>query len=224
MGVERVSERQGLFLAFEGLHGCGKSTQIELLREKLIKEGCEPVVTKEVSGTPLADSIRELAFAPDGEALQDPITLTTLIAASRSTRVNKIIQPALEQNKIVLADRYEGSMLVEQHYGQGVDESYVRTLNDMVTRGIRPALTFVLDVDPVQAQRQRTEREVEGKKPSFWDSQDMTYHQRSREAYLDLAEIEEGWLVINAMRPRCDIADEIYSYVQPYLAGVDSHA
>src|SRR5688572_17579470 len=112
----------GLLVAFEGIHGSGKSTQVTSLQARLTGEGFDVGVTKEVAGTPFADQVFDLAFQEDGEAFENPLIMTLLMAASRASRVAKIIKPALHAGGIVLADRYEGSMLVYQSYCGGVDE------------------------------------------------------------------------------------------------------
>jgi len=201
----------GLLIAIEGIHGCGKTTQVDILNHKLVEECFTPVITKEVAGTPLADEIYKLAFREGGEAFEDPLIMTLLIAASRASRINKIIKPTLDSGGVVIADRYKSSMLVFQHYCQGVDEDLVRVLNRHITQGIDADITFVLDVEPGVARLRRLSRlEAEGKLTG-WDARDEDFHSKSRSAFLKFANTEPGWLVIDGNRSSDEIAEEIYS-------------
>lgn len=209
-----ISERVvngGLLIAIEGIHGCGKTTQVDLLNQRLIEDRYSPVLTKEVAGTTLADEIYKIAFKEGGEAFEDPLIMTLLIAASRASRINKIIKPTIDKNGIVIADRYKSSMLVFQHYCQGVDEDLVRKLNESITQGIDADVTFVIDVEPEVARLRRLFRlEAEGKLTG-WDAKDAEFHNKSREAFLKFANTESGWVVINGMKSPNAIAGEIYS-------------
>ncbi len=201
----------GLFIAIEGVHGCGKSTQVELLRQRLTKDKYSPIVTKEVTGTLLADEIYKLAFQEGGEAFENPLVMTLLIAASRASRVNKLIKPTINSGGVVIADRYEGSMLVYQHYCQGVNEKLVRKLNEYVTQGIHADITFVLDVDSQEAQTRRLSKLGLRGKPSGWDAKDEKFHKRSKKGYLKFAKSEPGWIVVDGIKSSQNIADEIYT-------------
>lgn len=209
-------KKRGLLIAFEGLHGCGKSTQIELLADRLRKDGKIVKMTKEVSGTPIADEIRQLMANNIGGILDDPLSLTILIAASRSSRVRDIILPSLESGYIVLADRYESSMVVEQHYGQGLERLTVDALNRIAIRNTKADLTFLIDLDPKEALERRKIRSTKFQTISFWDSKPENYHQKSRMAYLELAKTEPNWKILNGMRTVKKIHDEIYMHVIEY--------
>lgn len=209
-------KKHGLLIAFEGLHGCGKSTQIELLADRLRKDGKIVKTTKEISGTPIADEIRQLMANNIGGILDDPLSLTILIAASRASRVKAIILPSLESGDIVLADRYESSMVVEQHYGQGVERATVDALNKIAIGNTKADLTFLIDLNPKEAFERRKIRSVKFQPVSFWDSKPESYHQKSRAAYLELVKTESNWKVLNGMRTVKKIHDEIYMHVTEY--------
>ena len=202
---------RGLFVVFEGIHGCGKSTQVELLYKRLMEDRFSVVVTKEVKDTPLAEEIYRVAFQDGSEAFENSLIMTLLIAASRASRVNKLIKPALMENKIVIGDRYEGSMLIYQYFCQGVNYRFVRKLNEYVTNGIHADITFVLDVDPRVAHTRRVLRIGFQRKLSGWDAKDEKFHRRSRIGYLTFAKSEPGWILIDGTRLPEEIASEIYS-------------
>lgn len=209
MVIER-SVKGGALIAIEGIHGSGKSTQVEALRDKLRDDGFNVVVTKEVAGTPLADQIYDIAFQNSREPFDNPLIMTLLIAASRASRVNQIIKPTLEVGGIVIADRYEGSMLVYQHYCDGVEEKLVRELNRQITQGIRADITFIVDVEPKEGYRRRMQRLGQGEQIKGWDARSEAFHIKSREAYHKFTETEPGWLIVNGMSPPEQIAEEIY--------------
>lgn len=209
-------------VVMEGLHGSGKSTQVEYLQKTLSTEGFPVVVTKEVAGTKFADDIYKLAFEEGGEAFDDPVIMTLLLAASRASRVRKIIKPMLESGGVVIADRYESSMLVFQHYCQGVDETLVRDLNKRVTMGIHADVTFVLDIHPETAHSRRMRRLQAGESLTGWDKKDFDFHTRSREGYLKFAQIEPGWLILDGTKAEEEIADEIYNRVKELISQKNS--
>ncbi|HET7640992.1 MAG TPA: dTMP kinase [Ktedonobacteraceae bacterium] len=205
----------GLFIAFEGLHGCGKSTQLDLLAQRLGGEGYKVTATKEVSGTPLAEALRPIAFAASSEAWDNPLVMSLLIAATRASRVSNIIRPALRAGGVVLADRYAASMMVEQHYGGGVEKSLITTLNQHVTQGVRPHVTFLLDVTAEEAARRRQGRSSH----SAWDKKPLAYHRRSRQAYQEIA-AQEGWVVIDGARPSEYISGQVYTHTLQALGAI----
>lgn len=210
MGIERKVSG-GALITLEGIHGSGKSTQVEDLKNRLVGDGFHVVVTKEVAGTPLADQIYDIAFREGGEPFENPLIMTLLIAASRASRVNQIIKPALEIGGVVIADRYEGSMLVYQHYCEGVDEQLVRELNNQVTQGIHADITFIVDVEPKEGYRRRMQRLGHDEQLTGWDAKSEAFHTRSREAYRKFAETEHNWVIVNGMNPPEQIAEEIYT-------------
>lgn len=201
----------GLLIAFEGVHGCGKSTQLSLLAGRLAAAELPVTTTKEVTGTPLADRVRDIAMPPQSEAFDDPLIMSLLIAASRASRVKQIIRPALQLGGVVLADRYEGSMLVEQHYCDGVEEGLVRTLNHYVTGGISADVTFVFDVDTDTARSRRAHRVADGHQASGWDTREPSYHARQREGYLHFTATEPGWVLVDGGQSVKTIAEDVYN-------------
>jgi dTMP kinase len=200
----------GKLIAFEGIHGCGKSTQIELLRTRLEDMGVPIIVTKEVAGTSVADNIKNIIFEISDD---DPLTTMLLIAASRANRMKHIIFPALQEGITVITDRYKHSMIIEQHYGHGVNRALVEDINRAATRDKEADLTILIDTD-VQTTNRRLRMRAE---ISYWDSQPNEYHEVSRKNYLDLAESEPKWVKINGSQSIDQIADEIFKHVSTLL-------
>ena len=139
---------RGLFIAFEGGDGAGKSTQSRLLAEALTGRGLEVVVTREPGGTPAAEAIRNVVLTPDFAGLDDRAE-ALLYAASRAEHVARLIRPALERGAIVLSDRYVDSSIAYQGVARGLGPDVVGQINLWATHSLLPDLTVLLDVDAV---------------------------------------------------------------------------
>lgn len=147
----------GLFIAFEGGDGCGKSTQSQILKEHFKKAGRQVVLTREPGGTEMGKSIRSLLL--HGQDV-DPVTEALLYAADRAHHVESLIRPALEAGKVVITDRFLASSIAYQGYGRGQDLELIAGLGEIATRGLTPDLTFLLEVPPQTALR-RIETEAD---------------------------------------------------------------
>jgi dTMP kinase len=137
---------KGLFITFEGLDGCGKSTQMELLAAEIRDQGYVVLVTREPGGTPLGEDIRNLLLDPKHHGME-PRAEALLYAAARAHLVSKVIRPALEDGQVVLCDRYFDSSLAYQGYGRGLGTEDIMTLNVWATECLFPDLTLFLDLD-----------------------------------------------------------------------------
>ena len=139
--------RSGFFITFEGSEGCGKSTQIALLAEKLRQAGREPLLIREPGGTPVGESIRHLLqHAPEGENLVPEAELL-LFAASRAQLVREKILPALESGRIVISDRFFDSTTVYQGVARRIPAEDTARINAFAIGDCLPDVTFVLDLD-----------------------------------------------------------------------------
>jgi dTMP kinase len=203
--------KKGKLIVFEGIHGSGKSTQINLLSKRLKSANFNVTVTKEVSGTPLADDIGILLKTHAPFIGVTPLIL--LLAASRLDRIQQIILPALQKGAIVIADRYSSSMVIEQGYGQKGDLKLIASLNKLSTKNITPDLVLLLDLSAQEAYLRRKTREVQ----SYWDKKPLAYHERSRKEYLKIAQNHEYWHVVDASKKSSIIESEIYEIVTNFL-------
>ena len=143
---------EGLFISLEGSDGCGKTTQINLLREHLLRRGFEVVVTREPGGCPISERIREIILSLDSKGMSSECE-ALLYAASRVEHVREVIIPALKCGKIVICDRFLDSSIAYQAYGRELGERFIRQINEPATRLALPKLTLLLEVNRAESRR-----------------------------------------------------------------------
>jgi dTMP kinase len=191
---------RGRFIVFEGIDGCGKTTQLEALRQWLPTSGLLPpgarvIVSREPGGTALGQALRELLLHPPDGTAPVPRAELLLYAADRAQHVETVLRPALDAGDWVLCDRFTGSTAAYQGYGRGWGEPLLRTLETVTTGGLQADLTLWLDVSVVESIRRRGGQiadRIEGEGESFLG------HVRVGFSYL--AE-QRGWTGINAEQP-----------------------
>ena len=179
---------RGLFITFEGIDGCGKSTQRELLAQQLKQRGFEVVVTREPGGTVIGEGIRQLLVS-DASIHIAPTTELLLYVAARAQHVAELIKPSIDAGRIVISDRYTDSTVAFQGCGRGLDLEIVQKLNSFATGGLVPDLTIVFDLDPALARGRSSSRPVGGLLGAF-DEQHADFHERMRAGYLRMAQRE----------------------------------
>jgi dTMP kinase len=178
---------RGRFITFEGGEGCGKSTQVVRLAAALEARGLKVLLTREPGGTRLSELIRTLL---KDEAEDPPVDRAELLLflAARAQLVRNVIAPALEAGTWVISDRFSDSTVAYQGYGRGLPVDFVRQANDFACEGLRPDLTFLLDLDPATA-----ERRMRGREAATNTSADRIeragsgFHARLRKGFLELA-------------------------------------
>ncbi len=148
----------GTFITFEGIEGSGKSTQIALLANYLSARGIRHVLTREPGGTSIGDQVRKILLDPANRSL-DPTAELLLYAASRAQHLREIILPALANGMIVLCDRFSDATLAYQGYGRRLDIEMIRSLDRIVTTGMRPDLTILFDIEAAMGHRARAREE-----------------------------------------------------------------
>ena len=200
-----------MFIAFEGGEGAGKSTQEALLADHLIAQGREVVRTREPGGAPAGEAIRAIVLSPDYEGLDDRAE-ALLFAASRGEHVARVIRPALERGAVVVCDRYIDSSVAYQGAGRNLGTDVVRELSLWATNALLPDLTVVLDIDPeIGLARLHSRARLE--------AQPLEYHQRVRQAFLDLANAEpDRYIVVDATQDPNVMAARICDAVDTFLA------
>jgi dTMP kinase len=203
----------GVFITFEGGDGAGKTTQIEMLRHWLERQGHTVVVTREPGGTDIGVELRNIVLhhrgflAPRAEAL--------LYAADRAHHIHTVVRPALERGDVVVQDRYFDSSVAYQGAGRVLSEEEVRDLSLWATEHLMPQLTVVLDI-PADIARER--RDSDNRVFDRLEAEADDFHERVRQAYHRLADAEpERFLMIDGQRPIDDIHAEVVSRVSALL-------
>lgn len=208
---------RGLFISFEGSEGCGKSTQISLLRERLSAAGVPVLMVREPGGTAVGESVREvlLRHPEPGQELCAEAELL-LFAASRAQLVREKVQPALQRGEAVIADRFLDSTTVYQGHGRGLDPDAVQRINSLAVGDCRPHLTFLLDMDAAAAHARALQRS--GGRPDRMEAEPPAFYERIRQGYLDLAEREPRRIVrLDAGLPPAQLAAAIWERVEARL-------
>jgi dTMP kinase len=194
-----------LFITFEGVEGCGKSTQSRLLYSRLQKLAIPSLLIHEPGITALGKKItRLLKWSKDINI--SPISELMLFNASRAQLLEEIVRPALKEGKVVICDRFADSTIAYQGYGRGLKLETVTEANRIATQGLIPDLTILLDV-PADKGLIRKEDTT----PDRFHTEKLTFHLRVREGYLKLAKAEpERWLVIDGTQSKEAIAGIIW--------------
>lgn len=170
---------KGKFITFEGSEGCGKSTQSRLLFDYLKRKVYDVIYLREPGGTKIGEKIRKILLDPQNYI--HPIAEMLLYMTARAELVSQIIGPALYKGKIIICDRFLDSTLAYQGYGLGIDIRLINNIGDLVTGGIRPDLTILLDLPMKEGLKQC------GRIKDRIEKRSLAYHQRVRNGYLRLA-------------------------------------
>lgn len=190
-----------MFISLEGIEGCGKTTQARRLASYLQHRGRDCLLTREPGGTAIGGQIRRILLSPDHAAM-DPAVELLLYVADRVQHVRETIRPALRAGRIVVCDRFVDATLVYQGFARGLPLDWIRSLHRLFLEDLYPDVTFLLDLPPAVG-LQRAWRELEnGARIDFesrFEREALTFHQRVRAGYLEMACAESGrFFVIDA--------------------------
>jgi dTMP kinase len=201
----------GTFISFEGIEGTGKSTQARLLAEALRAEGREVVLTAEPGGTSIGERIREVLL-DTGHGAMEHVTELLLYAAARRQHLEELIKPALEEGKVVVTDRFSDSTAAYQGTGRGLDMELIEELDRMVTGGLVPDLTLLLDMDVEEG----LERNRGAGKRDRLELEDVEFHRKVREGFREIARAEPGrGKTVDATEPQ----EEVHAQVMRLVRG-----
>lgn len=205
----------GAFITFEGIDGCGKSTQLRLLASELRVRGLQIVATREPGGTTLGQRLRAALLDVDEQV--DPLAELLVFAADRAHHVRTLLLPALETDQIVLSDRYADATVAYQGAGRGFEPKLIQDIVQLATGGLRPELTLLFDLSVAES-AVRTRRRVASKNHDRLDSEDAEFHTRVRNAYLELAKAEpERFRLIDARGSTQETQQKVMDIVMPFL-------
>lgn len=174
----------GVFITFEGIDGCGKSTQLRLLAAELRKRRLEVLTTREPGGTTLGQRLRAALLDVDEKV--DPLAELLVFAADRAQHVRTVLRPALADDKIVLSDRYADATVAYQGSGRGFKPELIREIVSLATDSLTPDLTLLFDLT-VPESAARTRRRLAAKRSDRLDIENVEFHERVRNAYLEIA-------------------------------------
>jgi dTMP kinase len=175
--------KNNLFITFEGIDGCGKSTQTAKVAEYLEKKGISYMVTREPGGTPIAEKIRELILSPENSEMKNSCELLLYLAA-RAQHVQEKIKPALEKGIVVLCDRFQEATFAYQGFGRGYKLDTLQNMNTFASDGLMPVRTFLFDIS-VECAFERMRKT--GKVTDRLENNSAEFFRKIREGYLALA-------------------------------------
>ena len=201
----------GVFIAFEGGEGSGKSTQAERLVAWLEREGIEVTPTREPGATSLGVELRRLLLDPATGPIGGRAE-TLLYVADRAQHIDEVVRPALKRGGWVISDRYADSTIAYQGAGRGLPENELRELTRIAVDGIRPDLTILLDIDPVIGLQRA------GAEPDRMEAEPVEFHQRVRRSFLDQAARQPShYLIVDAAASPADVARQVRERVEELL-------
>ena len=209
--------QRGWFITIEGPDGAGKTTHADGLANHLRERGLEVVSTREPGGTWLGERLREVLLARTGSSTPtDGLTDAFLFNAARRQLVAEVIAPSLAVGRTVLCARFADSTLAYQGYGAGIDLERLEALAAAATEGLQPDLTILLDL-PVEA---GLARKLPDDVTRFEAEFDVDFHRRVRRGFLELAAADPARItVIDAARPRADVAEDVRAAADRLIAG-----
>ena len=189
---------KGVLLTFEGIEGCGKSTQAQLVFDYLRKRGYRVFMSREPGGTFLGKKIRELVLNKSYEGITD-ITELFLYLADRAQHVDTAVKPHIEDGAVVICDRFIDSTFVYQGYGRGIEKDFIVKANKIATQKIMPDRTFIIDIDIYTGLKRSAHLEKEHAPKGTLDrieAETELFHEHIREGFKSLAKKEPKRCVI----------------------------
>jgi len=202
----RKIELRGKFIVFEGIDFTGKSTQVELLADRLKQKGHPVTTTREPGGTELGEQVRKIILSNKNTELL-PLSELLLFVTCRAQLCAEVIVPALQERRVVVSSRYRLSSLAYQGYGRGIDVELIRQLNETATGGLRPDITFFLDLS---AETALSRKRGGGDRIEV---EDLAFYRRVQEGYLELVRQDPRIVRIDGALSVQEIAERVASHL-----------
>jgi len=203
-----------LFITFEGIEGCGKTTQIGLLTSFLESLHRPFLLTREPGGTGVGEQIRQILLSSENVGIE-PMAELYLYAAARVQHIRQVISPALREGKLVICDRFADATLAYQGYGRGVDLAWIEEIHARTMENVKPDLTFLLDLPVEEGLRRALKRmEKHSVKEDRFEKEALDFHRRVREGYLILARNQPRRIVaLDGMKEEKTLHREILTHL-----------
>jgi len=196
--------KHGRFVSFEGIEGCGKTTQIALLSEALSRRDISHSVTREPGGTAVGEGIRRILLHSETIHLTAAAELL-LFYASRSQNILEKIEPSLARGEVVICDRFYHASMAYQGYGRGIPIEFIEKLTDLVCGERRPEITILLDIEPeIGLARARSRNSKRSEDEGRFEMEEIPFYTRIRNGYLELASREPNRIQIVAANRSID--------------------
>ncbi len=208
-----------MFITFEGIEGCGKTTQVRRFVKRLERRGISLVTTLEPGGTRIGKHIRNILLDSGNKNLSSLAELI-LYAADRAQHVEEVIKPALEEGKWVICDRFLDATVAYQGMARGQDMELIRILNEKATQGIWPDITYLLDcpADMGLARALKRNEAQSQKSQDRFEREALDFHKAVRKGYLELAqEDQDRYVIIDATLPEDEVEEKIFQHLEPFL-------
>jgi len=203
-----------MFITFEGLDYSGKSTQVQLLSDRLSLQEHRVLVLREPGGTDIGEKIRKMLLDKSNTGMTEASELF-LFSASRSQLIQEVVLPALEGGMVVICDRYYDSTTAYQGFGRGISLDVIMAINQYATGGLSPDLTFFLDI-PIREIDKRMNTAKRNK--DRMESNSIEFYERTRDGFLQIAKTEPRYRVIDGLQPIDDLHEIIWQNVTEALA------
>lgn len=200
-----------MFITFEGIDFSGKSTQVELLKEYLVKQNKNVLLIREPGGTEISEKIREILLDKKNNAMVMETELL-LFSASRAQLVREVIRPHLEKGYYVISDRFHDSSTAYQGFGRGLSVDAVINIHNLAIGNTIPDITFFIDIPNEVAIKRK--QKVEHSSLDRIEISDNSFYERVREGYLYLSKKEKRFKVIDGTQSIDSISEKIISEIK----------
>lgn len=202
-----------MFITFEGLDFCGKSTQVKLLVKYLEEQNKTVKVIREPGGTKISEQVRKIVLGKKNTEMFDETELL-LFSSSRSQLVREVIIPDLQKNIYLISDRFHDSTTAYQAYGRGFDKDFIKSLNSFVIENALPDITFFVDIPLEEVEKRKAK--VKKNNLDRIEISERKFYENVREGYLKLTREEKRFRVINGLDSIEDIHQEIIKEILAY--------